>query len=101
MEGFLESDILNNIWHSKYFQDSPFEAKLSERVSTASSLRRNENGGLEAADKRERKVTGTKVDILFKAGHHEVGCCEVGKEGVLSIDDKYLDDGMIKSFRKP
>lgn len=98
LDGFSEGDLFNKIWQFvfKCFKDSPVEAKLGERVSTASSLGRNESRGLEGLSRRERKVTGAKVDILFKAGRHEVGCCEVGKEDVLPIDDKYLDDGMMK-----
>ncbi|CAO3658667.1 unnamed protein product [Rhizopus stolonifer] len=98
LNDFSEGDLFNKIWQFvfKCFKDSPIEAKLGERVSTACSLGRNKNRGLEGLSKRERKVTGVKVDILFKAGRHEVGSCEVGKEDVLPIDDKYLDDGMIK-----
>lgn len=36
------------------------------------------------------------VRSLFKAGRHEVGCSEVGKHDALSIDHKYLNDGMSK-----
>ncbi|KAG2211626.1 hypothetical protein INT47_008723 [Mucor saturninus] len=79
-----------------YAEDSPVNAKLVERISTASSLGRSESRGLEGLSKRERKVTGAKVDILFKVGHYEVKCCEVGKEDVLPYDNKYLDDGMLK-----
>lgn len=98
LNDFSEGDLFNKIWQFVYkcFQDSPIDAKLGERVSTATSLGRNESRGLEGVNRRERKITGAKVDILFKAGRHEIGCCEVGKEDVLPIDDKYLDDGKIK-----
>ncbi|KAI7869840.1 uncharacterized protein EV154DRAFT_530435 [Mucor mucedo] len=98
LSDFSEGDLSNKIWQFvfKCFKESHVDAKLGERVSTASSLGRNESRGLEGLGRRERKVTGVKVDILFKAGRHEVGCCEVGKEDVLPIDDKYLDDGMMK-----
>ncbi|KAG2213524.1 hypothetical protein INT47_009198, partial [Mucor saturninus] len=75
LDGFSEGDLSNKIWQFvfKCFKDSPVEAKLGER-----------------------KVTGAKVDILLKAGCHEVGFCEVEKKDVLPIDDKYLDDGMVE-----
>lgn len=90
--------MFKKIWQLTYkcFKDSFVEAKLGERVSPASSLGRNENRSLEGIFRRDRKATGAKVDILFKAGRHEVGCCEVGKDDVLPVDDKYLDDGMMK-----
>ncbi|KAI8378288.1 hypothetical protein EDC96DRAFT_561808 [Choanephora cucurbitarum] len=95
---FSEGDLMNKLWQFVYrcYRSSSVDAKLGERVSIASSLARNQNRCLEGLDKRERKASGAKVDILFKAGRHEVGCYEVGKEDVLSIDDKYLDDGMTK-----
>lgn len=98
LDNFSEGDLFNKIWQFVYkgFKDSPIEAKLGEIISTASSIGRNEHRGLEGVGKRERKVTGAKVDILFQAGRYEVGCCEVGKEDVLPIDDIYLDDGTIK-----
>lgn len=98
LNDFSEGDLFNKIWQFtfKCFKDSPIEAKLGERVSTACSLGRNESRGLEGINRRERKVMGAKVDILFKAGRHEVGSCEVGKKDVLPIDDKYLDDGLMK-----
>lgn len=88
-------DFYDHAFESK-FEFGTSTTKLGERVSTACSLGRNESRGLEGLSRRERKVTEAKVDILFKAGRHEVGSCEVGKEDVLPIDDKYLDDGMIK-----
>ncbi|KAG2234950.1 hypothetical protein INT48_005104, partial [Thamnidium elegans] len=97
LNDFSEGNLFNKIWQFvfKCFKGSPIEAKLGERVSTACSLGINESRGLEGSSKRERKVTGVKVDILSKAGRHEVGNWGVGKEDV-PIDDKYLDDGMIK-----
>ncbi|KAI8380400.1 hypothetical protein BD560DRAFT_487647 [Blakeslea trispora] len=98
LSDFSEGDLMNKLWQFVYrcYRSSSVDAKLGERVSIASSLARNHNRCLEGLDRRERKASGAKVDILFKAGRHEVGCCEVGKEDVLSIDDKYLDDGMTK-----
>ncbi|CEP16415.1 hypothetical protein [Parasitella parasitica] len=96
---FSEGDLLHHVWLFVYncFRSGGIEAKLGERGSVASALRRNEKRGLEAVERRERKASRAKVDILFKAGGiHEVGCSEVGKDNVLAIDDKYLDDGMIK-----
>lgn len=57
---------------------------------------KNEGRSLESNGRRERKTVGAKVDTLFKAGRYEVGCSEVGKDDVLPIDDKYLDDGVSK-----
>lgn len=96
---FSEGDLLHHVWLFVYncFRSGGIEAKLGERGSVASALGRNEKRGLEAVERRERKASGDKVDTLFKAGGiHEVGCSEVGKDNVLAIDDKYLDDGMIK-----
>ncbi|CAO3630349.1 unnamed protein product [Mucor hiemalis] len=96
---FSEGDLLHHVWLFVYncFRSGVIEAKLGERGSVASALGRNEKRGLEAVERRERKASGAKVDTLFKAGGiHEVGCSEVGKDNVLAIDNKYLDDGIIK-----
>jgi hypothetical protein len=59
-------------------------------------LSRNQGRSLELGERRERKSVGAKVDILFKKITSEVGCAEVGKHDVLIIDDKYMDDRMMK-----
>ncbi|KAI7889498.1 uncharacterized protein EV154DRAFT_538835 [Mucor mucedo] len=96
---FSEEDLHHHVWLFVYtcFRSGGIEAKLGERGSVASAIGRNVKRGLEALERRERKASGAKVDILFKAGGiNEVGCSEIGKDNVLAIDDKYLDDGMIK-----
>ncbi|CAO3610427.1 unnamed protein product [Mucor hiemalis] len=98
IEGNSESDLLNLVWQFVYhaFRTGSIQAKLGERTSTSSALGRNEGRSLESSTRRGRKTMGAKVDILFKAGRYELGCCEVGKDNGLPIDDKYLDDGVSK-----
>lgn len=95
---FSEDDLLHTLWTFVYraFRKSEVKAKLGERTSVSSALGRNESRSLEFRERRERKAIGAKVDILFKKTTDEVGCTEVGKHDVLVIDDKYLDDGMVK-----
>ncbi|RCH97902.1 hypothetical protein CU097_013459 [Rhizopus azygosporus] len=98
-DDFLEADLLHNLWQfiDKAFRTSGVKAKLGERTSASFALGRNEGRSLELAERRERKSVGAKVDILFKKKiTDEVGCAEVGKYDVLIVDDKYLDNGMIK-----
>ncbi|GAA5804499.1 hypothetical protein HPULCUR_009997 [Helicostylum pulchrum] len=95
---FSEDDLLHTLWTFIYraFKKSHVRAKLGEHTSISSALGRNEGRSLEFRQRRERKVVGAKVDIPFKKIVNEVGCTEVGKHDVLLIDDKYLDDGMMK-----
>ncbi|EIE88706.1 hypothetical protein RO3G_13417 [Rhizopus delemar RA 99-880] len=95
---FFEGDSLHTLWTFVYraFKKSEVKAKLGERTSVSSALGKNEGRSLEFRERRERKAIGAKVDILFKKITDEVGCTEVGKHDVLVIDDKYLDDGMVK-----
>lgn len=97
-EGYSEGDLLNLVWQFVYhaFRTGSIQAKLGERTSTSSALGSNEGRSLESSARRGRKTMGAKVHILFKAGRYELGCCEVGKDSVLPIDDKYLDDGVSK-----
>lgn len=37
-----------------------------------------------------------KLDILFKAGIHELGSCEVGKHDVEETPNKYINDDFLK-----
>jgi hypothetical protein len=96
---FSEGDLLHHLWRFVYkaFRTSQVKAKLGEHTSVSSVMGRNNDRTLESDEKRERKPVGAKVDILFKKiTNEEVGCAEVGKHDVLVIDDKYLDDGMVK-----
>lgn len=34
--------------------------------------------------------------ILFKSGTDELGSCKVGKDCVVIVDDKYMNDGLVK-----
>lgn len=69
---------------------------LGERCSVAVAIARNSGRTLENEEKRPRKAMGVKLDILFKSGTNELGICEVGKDCVVVVDDKYLDDGLVK-----
>ncbi|CAO3640307.1 unnamed protein product [Mucor hiemalis] len=98
LNGYSESDLLHEVWPFVYraFKDRNIRAVLGEKSSVAVSLGRNEERSLEAIDKRPRKATGAKVDILFRSGNLELGTCEVGKDNVTKADDKYIDDGLFK-----
>ncbi|KAG2235014.1 hypothetical protein INT48_000256 [Thamnidium elegans] len=95
---FSESDLLHSVWRFIYraFFSSPVKAMLGERCSVAVAMGRNEDRSLEDLEKRERKSVGSKVDILFKAGVHELGSREAEKSNIVPIDDKYLNDGLMK-----
>ncbi|CAO3698963.1 unnamed protein product [Rhizopus stolonifer] len=69
---------------------------LGERCSVAVAMSRNKDRSLEISERRPRKSMGAKLDILFKFGLHELGSCEAGKSNVVPVDDKYLDDGLMK-----
>jgi hypothetical protein len=98
LNDFSEADLLHDVWPFLYraFKNKGIKASLGERASGAVALARNENRGLEAREKRPRKAIGAKLDIVFKIGYNEHGCCEVGKDDITVADDKYLDDGLIK-----
>lgn len=93
-----EDDLLHDVWPFVYraFKDRDAKALLGERASGAVALAKNEERGLEARNKRSRKAIGDKLDILFKICFNEHGVCEVGKDNVTIVDDKYLDDGLTK-----
>lgn len=99
LNGYSEADLLNEGWPFVYraFKDRNTRAVLGEKSSVAVSLGKNEQRSPESVDKSPRKVTGAKVDILFRAGNLELGTCEVGKDDVTVADDKYIDDGFFKS----
>jgi hypothetical protein len=67
-----------------------------KKSSVSVSLAKNDCRNLELDERRLRKATGAKLDILFKHGYDEFGFCEVGGDQVTEADDKYLDDGRIK-----
>ncbi|CAO3652583.1 unnamed protein product [Cunninghamella echinulata] len=98
IDDYSEADILNKIWPFIYhlFDDNVIEAKLGEQSSVAVTKNKNKKRKLETIDKRERKLMGSRMDILFKDGFMEVGCAEVGKEQLITTDDKYMNDSMIK-----
>lgn len=76
--------------------DALISARLGEKSSVTVSIARNANRSLELTERRTRKAAGAKVDILFRHGYDELGCCEMGKDKVTPVDDKYIDDGYIK-----
>lgn len=93
-----EADILNKVWSFIYkgFYHGIIDPKLGEVSSSSSSLNQNQYRSLETINPRKRKITGRKVDILFKYDSMELGCTEVGKDSA-PTDDKYIDDGMKKA----
>lgn len=95
---YSESDLLHSVWGFLYklFQQKSIKAKLGERVSKAVSSARNAGRTMEAIERRPRKAMGAKLDILFKAGIHELGSCEVGKHDVEETSNKYINDGFLK-----
>lgn len=96
--GLSEGDILHSVWRFLYkaFSRGHVKAMLGEKCSVAVSLGKNEDRSLEVSEPRPRKSMGAKLDILFRAGIHELGSCEAGKSDVVPVDDKYLDDGLMK-----
>ncbi|KAG0180084.1 hypothetical protein DFQ28_006752 [Apophysomyces sp. BC1034] len=98
VDDFSEADFLHRVWPFVYhlFDDDYIEAKLGERCSSATAKRKNNRHQLEAIERRQQRVMGTRVDILFKYGGMELGCAEVGKELITTVDDKYMNDGMMK-----
>jgi hypothetical protein len=98
LDDYSESDLLQGLWSFVYnlFKDRYIRANLGDQCNVAVSAAKNDRRSLEAIEKRPRKVMGAKVDILFKYGSNEVGTCKVGKEKAIEIDDKYLNDGLVK-----
>ncbi|KAG0766829.1 hypothetical protein G6F57_007271 [Rhizopus arrhizus] len=95
---YLEGNMLHEVWPFVYklYKDREIVAKLGEPCSVATSMARNNKRSLEAITPRERKIMGSKIDILFTADNNELGACEVGKGDVSIVDDKYLNDGSKK-----
>ncbi|KAI7891669.1 uncharacterized protein EV154DRAFT_420130, partial [Mucor mucedo] len=95
---YSEADLLHTVWDFVYklYKQKSIKAKLGERVSKAVSSAKNAGRSIEAIERRPRKIMGSKLDILFKAGIYELGSCEVGKHDVEETDDKYINDGLLK-----
>lgn len=98
LDGYSEADICFKVWSFVYtlYNDAIISARLGEKSSVAVSIARNANRSLELIERRTRKAAGAKVDILFQYGYDKLGCCEMGKDKVTPVDDKYIDDGYIK-----
>lgn len=98
LNNYSESDLLHDVWPFVYriFKDRNITATLGENSSVAVALGRNAERSLENVDRRSRKAMGARVDILFKICKKELGSCEVGLDDVTVVDDKYLDDGLVK-----
>ncbi|KAG2204295.1 hypothetical protein INT47_009337 [Mucor saturninus] len=93
LNGYSESDLL----HEYSFNPRREEKYRSiPKSSVAVFLGRNKERSLEAIDKRPRKSTGAKADILFRSGNSKLGACEVGNDNVTIADDNYIDDGLFK-----
>ncbi|KAI9267688.1 hypothetical protein EDC94DRAFT_646451 [Helicostylum pulchrum] len=92
IEDYSEGDLSNFVWQFPAMSKRSWEREAIPPLPWG----KNEGRSLESNGRRERKTVGAKVDTLFKAGRYEVGCSEVGKDDVLPIDDKYLDDGVSK-----
>ncbi|KAG1544929.1 hypothetical protein G6F49_010948 [Rhizopus delemar] len=97
-EDYSESVLLHELWPFIYkiFRDRRIRGKLGERSRIAVALARNANRSLKTNKKRQRKAVGAKLDILFKIENNEFGSCEVGKDKVTIVDDKYMDDVLVK-----
>ncbi|KAG1464114.1 hypothetical protein G6F56_005147 [Rhizopus delemar] len=93
-----ENDLLHSVWRFVYraFSRGQIKAMLGESCSVAVAMSRNKDRALEVSERRPRKSIGAKLDVLFKAGVHELGSCEAGKSNIVPADDKYLDDGLMK-----
>lgn len=98
LNDYPEGNMLHEVWSFVYklYKDREIVAKVGENCSVANSMAKNNKRSLEAITPRERKRIGSKLDILFTADKNELGACEVGKEDVSIIDDKYLNDGSKK-----
>ncbi|KAI8077179.1 hypothetical protein BDF21DRAFT_422251 [Thamnidium elegans] len=98
LKEYLEGNMLHEVWEFVYklFKDREITIKLGEPCSIATSLEKNKKRCLEAITPRERKATGSKIDVIFNADNTELGACEAGKGDVSKIDDKYLNDGFKK-----
>ncbi|CEG68934.1 hypothetical protein RMATCC62417_05092 [Rhizopus microsporus] len=98
LDDYSESDLLHSVWEFMYrlYQQKGIKAKLGKRVSKAVSSAKNAGRAIKAIERRPRKAMGAKLDILFKAGIHELGSCEVGKHDFDESDDKYINDGLLK-----
>ncbi|KAI9483536.1 MAG: hypothetical protein EXX96DRAFT_536858 [Benjaminiella poitrasii] len=79
VDEYSELDTIINIWSFVYkaFSDRQIKAMLGEKP-------------------RQRKSIGAKVDILFKCGLTELGACEVGLHDVIEVDEKYMNDCLLK-----
>ncbi|KAI9249861.1 hypothetical protein EDC94DRAFT_548741 [Helicostylum pulchrum] len=42
------------------------------------------------------RCSTANLDIIFKNGTDELGSCEVGKDCAAVVDEKYMDDGLVK-----
>ncbi|CAO3662977.1 unnamed protein product [Rhizopus stolonifer] len=80
----------------KWIKEKKIKANLGERASVAVALSKNEERSLEAVEKRPRKTTGAKLDVLFKICKDELGSCEVGENSVTVANNEYLHDRLFK-----
>jgi hypothetical protein len=84
---------LEEVTSSCIFQHTP------QKTGVAVTLARNESRSLEVIEKRPRKNMGSRGDIIFTLQGQELGFSEVGKDTILPIDDKYLNDGLLKILK--
>jgi hypothetical protein len=98
LNSYSEVELLHEVWLFVYriFKEKGIKARLGEKCSVAVALARNVDRSLEVVERRHRKITGSRVDILFNIVDDELGSCEVGKDRIMVADDKYLNDGLVK-----
>lgn len=99
-EDYSESDLLHELWPFVYkcFRDRRIQGKLGERSSIAVGLARNANRSLETIKKKGKEKQWEQK--LFKVGNKEFGSCEIGRDKVTVVDDKYMDDGLSSCLRR-
>ncbi|KAI9495808.1 hypothetical protein BDB00DRAFT_759640, partial [Zychaea mexicana] len=70
----IEADLIHQKWG--FIQLCFYESKLRVQ-SSSSSVRKNEAWRTDDEGLLDRKLVGTKVDLIFINGAHEYGCLEV------------------------
>ncbi|KAI9493622.1 hypothetical protein BDB00DRAFT_938798 [Zychaea mexicana] len=92
-----ESDLIHKKWGfvQSCFYESRFRAQSGEKSSISSSIRKNSNRSTNEEGQLNRKVVGTKVDLIIKQGNLEYGCMEAGCSDD-PLNTKGVDEGRLK-----
>ncbi|KAL9541420.1 hypothetical protein MBANPS3_009127 [Mucor bainieri] len=98
LSSYSEHDLQHKIWPVMYqlYSDLKIVAKLAEKSSEATSQRKNRERCLESEKARINKVVSAKLDTLYKYGDVELGCAEFGRGRISTIEEKFINHGMIK-----